>query len=132
MIRIISKKRLTELLTKLKTKTGAKKIDDLEFTSLSKYTRVPKKKNDDEKGLAKEKIAVIYASGEIVMGEGNEKNIGAESLSRTIRKARNDDKIKAIVLRVNSPGGSALASEIIWREVKLAKEQKPLIIQTIY
>lgn len=117
-----------ELLAELQSRTGAKKIKDIEFASLSKYNKVPKQKSDDEKGLAKEKIAVVYASGEIVMGEGDGSNIGAASMARTIREIRNDDKIKAIVLRVNSPGGSALASEIIWREVKLAKETKPLIV----
>jgi len=125
---IDSLKYYDELLAELQEKTGAKEIKDLEFASLSKYNKVPKKRNDDEKGLAKDKVAVIFASGEIVMGEGDGKNIGAASLSRTIREVRNDDKIKAIVLRVNSPGGSALASEIIWREVKLAKEQKPVIV----
>jgi len=117
-----------QLLATLQNKTGVEKIKDLEFTSHSQYTKVPKKRDSDEKGLAKDKVAVIYASGEIVDGKGDGTNIGGESLSRTIRKVRNDDKIKAIVLRVNSPGGSALASEIIWREVKLAREQKPVIV----
>jgi protease IV len=117
-----------QLLANLQEKTGAEKSKDLKFTSLSKYTKVPKKKKEGKKGLAKDKIAVIYASGEIIDGKGDGSNIGGESLSRTIRKVRNDDKIKAIVLRVNSPGGSALASEVIWREVKLAKETKPVIV----
>ena len=117
-----------ELLANLQQKTGAEKVKDLKFTSHSKYIKVPKKKKEGEKGLAKDKVAVIYASGDIVDGKGDGSNIGGESLSRTIRKVRNDDKIKAIVLRVNSPGGSAMASEVILREVKLAKEVKPLIV----
>ena len=125
---IDSLKYYDQLLLTLQNKTKAKEIKDLEFASLSTYTKVPKKKKEGEKGLAKDKVAVIYASGEIVDGKGDGTNIGGESLSRTIRKVRNDDKIKAIVLRVNSPGGSALASEVIWREVKLAKEEKPVIV----
>jgi protease-4 len=117
-----------QLLATLQQKTGAEKIKDLKFTFHSKYTKVPKKKKDGEKGLAKDKIAVIYATGDIVDGKGDGTNIGGESLSRTIRQVRQDDKIKAIVLRINSPGGSALASEVILREVKLAKEAKPLIV----
>ncbi len=125
---IDSLKYYDQLLATLQQKTGAEKIKDLKFTSFSNYTKVPKKKKEGEKGLAKDKIAVIYATGDIIDGKGNGSNIGGESLSRTIRKVREDDKIKAIVLRVNSPGGSALASEVIWREVKLAKETKPLIV----
>lgn len=125
---IDSLKYYDEVLEELKIKCKAKTIQDIEFVSLDTYTKVPKKKEDDGKGLAKDKIAVVYASGDIVMGKGDDSNIGAESLARTIRKLRGDDKIKAIVLRVNSPGGSALASEIIWREVVLAKKEKPVIV----
>ncbi len=117
-----------ELIEQLKAKSEAKEDKDLKLVSLDKYTKVPKKRNENEKGLAKNKVAVIYASGEIVMGKGKDGSIGAESLSKTIRKARKDKKIKAIVLRINSPGGSALASEIIWREVVLAKKEKPVIV----
>ncbi|MBN1252068.1 MAG: signal peptide peptidase SppA [Bacteroidales bacterium] len=112
----------------LKVESKIKKDKKLKFVSLSKYNKVPKKKEEGEKGLAKDKIAVIYAQGEIVMGEGSDGNIGGDGLAKTIRKARNDEKIKAIVLRINSPGGSALASEIIWREVVLAKQEKPVIV----
>ncbi len=117
-----------EIIELLKEKSEAKEDKDLKLVSLGKYDKVPKIRKEGEKGLAKDKIAVIYASGEIVMGKGKDDNIGAESLSKTIRKARKDKKIKAIVLRVNSPGGSALASEIIWREVVLAKKEKPVIV----
>ncbi len=113
-----------ELLEKLKNKTEAKATKDLEFVSVDEYTNVPASK----KASGKDKIAVVYASGEIVDGEGDAGKIGGASLSRTIRKIRQDDKIKAIVLRVNSPGGSAMASEVIWREVKLAKQEKPVIV----
>ena len=71
---------------------------------------------------------MIYAEGSISGGEGNDEDIGSDRLARTIREARMDEKIKAIVLRVNSPGGSALASDVIWREVFLARSVKPTIV----
>ncbi|WBX73312.1 signal peptide peptidase SppA [Tenacibaculum pacificus] len=77
---------------------------------------------------AKNKIAVIYAQGEIRYAKGNEDIIGQEVTNKAIRKARKDKNVKAIVLRVNSPGGSALASELIWRELELAKKEKPLVV----
>ena len=112
----------------LKIEAKIKESKKIKFVSLSKYNKVPKKRDKDEKGLAKDKVAVIYASGEIVMGSGGDNNIGGESLAKTIRKARNKKSVKAIVLRINSPGGSALASELIWREVVLAKKEKPVIV----
>ena len=75
-----------------------------------------------------DKIGIVYASGQIIDGEGDETTIGGESLSKAIRAARNDKKVKAIVMRVNSPGGSALASEVIRREVELAAKEKPFIV----
>ncbi|WGH74997.1 signal peptide peptidase SppA [Tenacibaculum tangerinum] len=76
----------------------------------------------------KNKIAVIYAQGEITYGEGNIDYIGQGIMNKAIKKARKDDNVKAIVLRVNSPGGSALASELIWRELELTKKEKPLVV----
>ncbi len=73
-------------------------------------------------------VAVIYAEGSIVNGEGKDGQIGGSSLAREIRKARQNDKVKALVLRVNSPGGSALASEVIQREMRLAKEKMPVVV----
>ena len=99
---------------------------DVEFISLKKYNRV-KNENARDK-FKKEKIAVIYAQGEIRSGEGSETVIGSERISKAIRKARLDKKVKAIVLRVNSPGGSALASDVIWREMTLAKAEKPVVV----
>jgi protease-4 len=113
-----------EILAKLRQKTGLAEKDDIESISIGKYTKAVV----GEKNTSRNKIAVIYAIGEISSGEGSETSIGSESLSKEIRKAREDEKIKAIVFRVNSPGGSALASEIIRREVELAKNTKPFIV----
>lgn len=108
-------------LAELTNKTDDKKIEHI---SLAKYTKVTDKKR---KSLGKNKIAVVYASGTVIMGEGGEGTIGSDRISRAIRKARKDSSVKAIVFRVNSGGGSALASEVIWREIKLAQEVKPVI-----
>ncbi len=86
-------------------------------------------KSYKDKNVSKNEVAVIYASGQIFDGKGNEEQaIYSENLSKTIRKAREDKNVKAIVLRVNSPGGSALASAIIGRELDLTKEVKPVIV----
>lgn len=99
---------------------------DIDFIGLKKYNRV---KNENARdSYKKDKIAVIYAQGEIRSGDGSETVIGSERISKAIRKARTDKKVKAIVLRVNSPGGSALASDVIWREMSLAKAEKPVIV----
>lgn len=116
---------LAKLREKLEMEDDDKKIN---FISLGKYKDAPAPKSDDEKATKKEKIAVIYAVGSIEGGQGDDETIGSEKISAQIRKARKDDKIKAIVLRVNSPGGSALASDVMWREVVLAKEVKPVIV----
>ncbi len=115
-----------EIISELKELSGTANDKDIEFISLSKYTNAPEIK--DYKGLAKDKIAVIYGTGQIDMGDGSTETIGSEGLSKAIREARKDSSIKAIVLRVNSPGGSALASEVIWREMTLAKKVKPVIV----
>ncbi len=77
---------------------------------------------------ASEKIAIIYASGDIVGGTGTDDQVASDDYRELIRKARLDKSVKAIVLRVNSPGGSALASDVIWREVSLAKKEKPVVV----
>jgi protease-4 len=115
-----------EILADLKTLTSTDQKKDLKAVTLKKYTKSPKKRTE-KKGLAKDKIAVIYAGGNIVTGDGSDESMGSDRFAKVIREARRDSSIKAIVLRVNSGGGSALASEIIWREVKLASETKPLI-----
>ena len=77
---------------------------------------------------AKDRIAVIYAQGEIIYGEGNERFVGQGLIIKSLRKAKEAKDIKAIVLRVNSPGGSALASDIIWREIEMIKKEKPVVV----
>jgi len=112
-----------EVLDELKklSSTGAK--ETLSTVTINDYAQNQKTENSDSKN----KIAVIYANGDITGGEGNDESIGSERISRAIRKARMDDKVKAIVLRVNSGGGSALASDVIWREVVLSRKVKPVI-----
>lgn len=113
-----------QVIDDLKKLTGTSVKDDVRGIDIFKYVKVPEKRS--QTGLARNKIAVIFASGNIDSGT-SENDIVSEDLSRTIREARRDSSIKAIVLRVNSPGGSAYGSEVIWREVKLAAETKPVI-----
>jgi protease-4 len=98
---------------------------NLNFITHQKYLKVPKARVD--KSFTRNKIAIIYAEGDIMTGEQGEGMISSDKLSRTIRDARQDSTIKAIVFRVNSGGGSALASEVIWRELFLARQVKPII-----
>ncbi|OYX22470.1 MAG: signal peptide peptidase SppA [Flavobacteriales bacterium 32-35-8] len=77
---------------------------------------------------SKNTIAVIFAEGDIIYGEGDENTVGQGTMSMALKEAREDDKVKAIVLRINSPGGDALASELIWREIELTKRTKPVIV----
>jgi protease-4 len=113
-----------EVLDELKKLTKIDKKKEIKSVSLEEYAPAEDKNEESSQN----RIAVIYANGEIMSGEGDDETIGSERIARAIRKARNDDKIKAIVLRVNSPGGSALASDVIWRETVLAKKSKPLIV----
>lgn len=113
-----------EVIDELKLLTGTKQKDDVNAVTANKYHKVyiP----GDKKGLEKNKIAIIYAEGEI---DGSASGgIQSKDLSRTIREARRDSSIKAVVLRINSPGGSGLGSEIIWREVQLTQKVKPVVV----
>jgi protease-4 len=115
-----------QVLSILKKKTGIEESKDLHTVTLGQYNNVPKTRA--YKGLAKNKIAIVYASGDIYPGEGSEDNIGSDKFCKAIREARRDSSIKAIVLRVNSPGGSALASDDIWHELFLARKAKPVVV----
>ena len=108
----------------LKSLTGKKPDEKLKTVSLKKYMKVEGK----EKPYSSNRIAVIYAVGEINGSKGDETTIGKENIVKAIRKARNNKNVKAIVMRVNSPGGSALISDIIWKEVELTKKEKPFLV----
>jgi protease-4 len=116
-----------EILDLLKSKAGADPDGELELLSFQKYALQKSKKSLGTKDV-EGNIALIIAEGEIVDGNGAIGQIGGNSMSALIREARLDTTIKAVVLRVNSPGGSALASDIIWREIILTKVEKPVIV----
>ncbi|MBC9912866.1 signal peptide peptidase SppA [Chitinophaga varians] len=114
-----------EVVGELKSKTGIKTEEDLNLVPFLKYNSAVTLTN----GGGDNKIAVIYAQGDIISGEADKQNvIASESYIHDIRKAREDKRVKAIVFRVNSGGGSALASEVIWRELSLAKKVKPVVV----
>ncbi len=113
-----------ELITTLKKKLTIEEKKKIPFVTMENYTDVPAHKKSV---TSKEKIAVVYASGSIAGGEGDDQSIGSERISKAIRKAREDEAVKAIVFRVNSGGGSALASDVIWREIDLARQVKPVV-----
>ncbi|MBE0641596.1 MAG: signal peptide peptidase SppA [Bacteroidales bacterium] len=114
-----------ELLAELADSVGIEKAKDLELITLSKYVNA--ELEDDDKEASKDKIAVIFAEGDIVDGKGESGSVGGKAFAALIRKAREDDKIKAVVLRVNSPGGSSFASEEIHHEIQLTKAVKPVV-----
>ncbi|MFN8115141.1 MAG: signal peptide peptidase SppA [Bacteroidia bacterium] len=112
-----------EVFSAIKKNIGISESDKIHFVSLTDYSGAFK-----ESKLSKDKIAVVYAVGEIESGEGDDEKIGSARIAKAIREARLDKNVKAIVLRVNSPGGSALASDVIWRETVLAQKAKPFIV----
>ncbi len=114
-----------QVYDKLKELTDTDKDDDLEMVSFGSYVNAKSHKKEPS---AKDRVAVIYAQGDIIQGKGDPNSIGAETMAKAIRVARKSEKVKAIVFRVNSPGGDALASDIIRREVELAKEAKPFVV----
>lgn len=113
-----------EIKTELKQLLRIGRTDELNLVPIARYAdAVSVRKN------GRSRIALIYAEGDIVDGEGGPDNIGGENYRKLIRRARLDNSVKAIVLRVNSGGGSALASEIIWRELRMARQDgKPVIV----
>jgi protease IV len=113
-----------QVFTDLKKLTG-KNEKDKTFTkiSLGDYAEVPGKSLDSDR-----KIAVVYAEGEIVNGSGDNGQVGGDNFAKIFSKIRQNDQIKAVVLRINSPGGSATAAEIMQREIKLTRQVKPVIV----
>lgn len=113
-----------ELESVIRKQLGVEEKKKINYVSLSKYEQSEK---DDTEGSGSNRIAVIIATGDIHTGKNGDNSIGSETIAEELRKARLDDKVKAIVLRVNSGGGSALASDVMYREVELAKKAKPVI-----
>ena len=113
-----------EVLVNIREKIGLEEEEKINFVSLSRYRKSLK---PDKDGYSENRVAVVVASGIIIGGEGDNDVIGSEKFAKEIRKARLDDKVKAVVLRINSGGGSALASDVIRREVALTSEVKPII-----
>jgi protease-4 len=121
-----------QVLANLKATMGLHADHEINFIELNKYTKAYVARTDSAGKSTNQwslpKVAVVYAQGEIQDGDGEDGTIGGATLSAAIRKAREDSTVKAIVLRVNSPGGSGLASDVIWREVTLAKAVKPVVV----
>jgi len=114
-----------EVYAELREKLGFEEKDKLKLVSLNDYASKSKSGKDY---TAKDKVAVVYAEGSIVDGKGERGQIGGDKYASLIRKLRKDDKVKAIVLRVNSGGGSVIASDIMWRELLLARQEgKPVV-----
>ena len=113
-----------EVKDEIRKRLGINGDDKIEFVQIGSYAEATSIKK-----YAADRIAVIYAEGDIVYGRGTEGQVGSDEFRNLISKARTDKNIKAIVLRVNSPGGSALASEIIWRETMLTRKAgKPFVV----
>lgn len=111
-----------ELLDELRSRLEMDEDSDIRTVSLAKY------KPTVTASTSRDRVAVVYAVGDIVMGEGSDAQIGSDRISRELRRVRRDERVKAVVLRVNSPGGSALASDVIWREVELTRQEKPIVV----
>jgi protease-4 len=119
-----------EMEKEIKTTLGYKETDTLKIVRGSSYTDIEPESLGLDKG---EKVAVIYATGDIGSGQSDNspsgsQSIGSDTLAKALNDARDDKTIKAIVIRVDSPGGSGLASDIIWHAVVSAKEKKPVVI----
>lgn len=113
-----------EVKEEIRSKSSGKSIEQIAFMSMAKYASAVAYKG----GSGSDRVALIYASGDIVDGSGEYDQIGGDRFRKYIRKARLDKEIKAIVVRVNSGGGSAMASENMWREIALAKKDKPVVV----
>ncbi len=100
------------------------KDDAPDFVGLANYAALSKM----QLVKSKDKIAIVYLDGEITSGKSSQDGVGSKTLRKKLEKVRDDDDVKALVLRVNSPGGSALASEVIWRELELVKKEMPVVV----
>jgi protease-4 len=117
---------LDQVVADLKKLTGSDEDDkSFEQINLATYSNV---ESNDSKKSSDNKVALVYADGEIVDGQGGAQQVGGDSFARQLRQLRLDEDVKAVVLRINSPGGSATASEVIQREVRLIRQKKPVIV----
>lgn len=117
-----------ELDSIIKVNNGMEYDQEVHFLDFKKYMSNDISNKLEELNINTKNIAVIYAVGEIISGESGQGKMGSETIVKAIREAKNDSLIKAVVLRVNSPGGSALASDVMWREIQLTKKVKPVIV----
>lgn len=111
-----------QVQAEVRNRLGLEKDAAINFIKYGKY-----KKSFSTYSSSKNEIAVIVADGDILPGKATQGTIGSDTFAEELRKARTNDRVKAIVVRINSPGGSALASDVMWREIKLATEVKPVI-----
>jgi len=119
---ITDTKYFDQVIAELKFRTDTDSASDLESVGLNPYLS-----STTSLYTGSERIAVVFADGQIINGKGNRENIGSESMSKQLRELRENDRVKAVVMRINSPGGSSLASDVIWREVMKTSEVKPII-----
>lgn len=118
-----------EIVADLKKLTGIDREDkSFKQITLKNYTKIGETKTKNARADDKKQIAVIYAEGDIVDGEGSPTQVGGDRIAKELREMRENENVKAVVLRVNSPGGSATASEVIGREVVLTRQKKPVIV----
>ncbi|MBS3992949.1 MAG: signal peptide peptidase SppA [Bacteroidetes bacterium] len=114
-----------EYISFLKRSIGIENDKTLNTISLLDYIKSGKGRKVNS---STNKIAIIYAQGEIIYGKGNEEYVGQEMMLKSIEKAKKDKNIKAVVLRINSPGGVAITADMIWRELELLKKEKPIVV----
>ncbi len=114
-----------EVYDLVKDEIGVDRSSKIQLVDLDEYFEV---ESSYEEPSTKNRIAIVYAIGEITDGQGDEESIGTENIVEALRKARNNEHVKAIVLRIDSPGGSALTADLIWREVTLAQKEKPVVV----
>ena len=112
-----------ELKSELSHRLIKEENTSINFVDLSSYAKAADFKQDGD-----EKIAVVYAAGDIVSGKGDNESVGSDAFRTVLRQIRLDKDIKAVVFRVNSPGGSSLASDVIWREISLLRKVKPVVV----
>lgn len=112
-----------EIKTLIRKQLGLEEKDKINSISLNNYIKTAAGASE----YSSNKIAVIVAEGEIVSGNGQSTNVGSEKFSKAIKRARENDKVKAVVIRVNSPGGGIVASDVMWHEIMLTKAKKPVI-----